>query len=471
MKRTTILKLALSAAIVAVPTTGCAGFASKQSAVSKTADAGQKKAAKWAAKADKYMASGDIDKAVENAEKAVEADFRNSAYRSTLARGYIAQGRFVSAERTLQDVLDLGQQDPRTIVSLALLRTAQGKTASAISMLDSYRDILPAGDYGLALAVAGDNERAVKTLEDGVRNENTAQLRQNLALAYALNGQWRESRVTAGQDLTGTQVSENVAKWAQYARPNAYQERVAGLLGVTPKKDIGQPVRLALNSRINPNVDLAANIPQNSSSDIGELPAVGPSPVSSKIAAKASASGQTSLVDKIFGAQEDDVTIKATVKSTPVPASIPAPLIKAPAGPSKVSVDKPASRFIIENAKPAVKPAAKPTKLAIANTAPRKTAARQLAGGSYIVQLGAFSSANNAQKAWSQLTNTYSVLKPFQSTSLVVNANGRQLYRLAAMGFGNQEAANSVCDSIKANGGSCIVRKSESSAPTRLASR
>ncbi len=487
MKSKTIIKLTLSAAIVAVPTTGCASFINKQSNISSTADAGQKKAAKWAAKADKYMAAGDIDKAVVNAERAVEADFRNSAYRSTLARGYIAQGRFISAERTLQDVLDLGQKDPRTIISLALLRTSQGKTASAISLLDSYRDILPAGDYGLALAVAGDKKRSVETLESGVRNSNTAQLRQNLALAYALNGQWREARVMASQDLTGSQVNENISKWAQYARPNAYQQRVAGLLGVSPQQDSGQPVRLALDSRSNPNVDFAANLGASPSADTisGELPAIGPAPVS--------------LVDNFSAAKENDVKVApSAVKTVSIPASKPAPLIQAPKGPSKSAAKAPVklassapSKFIVEGAngsvkdsapKPAVtkvapekaaaKPAAKkPVKLALANTAPRKTASRSLAGGAYMIQLGAFSSSKNAQAAWNKLTNEYNVLKPFRSASSVVNSNGRQLYRLAAMGFGNLESATSVCNRIKSKGGSCIVRKNSNKAPVRLASK
>lgn len=481
MKSKTIIKLTISAAIVALPTTGCASFVNKQSNISSTADAGQKKAAKWAAKADKYMAEGNIDKAVFNAERAVEADFRNSAYRSTLARGYIAQGRFNSAERTLQDVLDLGQKDPRTIISLALLRTSQGKTASAISMLDSYRDILPVGDYGLALAVAGDKIRSVETLEDGVRNSNTAQLRQNLALAYALNGQWREARVMASQDLTGSQVNENISKWAGYARPNAYQQRVAGLLGVNPRQDSGQPVRLALDSRSSSNVDFAANLGAKPTANLdnGELPAIGPAPVS--------------LVDNISAAKENDVKVVPAVKTVSIPASKSAPLIKAPKGPSKFAAKAPvkatssnSSKFIVEGkngsvkgvaskqttVKSAAKPAAKkPVKLALANSAPRKTASRKLAGGAYMIQLGAFSSTKNAELAWNKLTNEYDVLKPFRSANSVVNSNGRQLYRLAAMGFGNLESATSVCNRIKSKGGSCIVRKNTNKAAVRLASK
>lgn len=434
MQSNTILKLTLAAAIVALPTAGCTSIFKKQSNISSTTEVGDKKAAKWATKADKYMAEGDIDKAVLNAERAVEADFHNSAYRSTLARAYLAQGRFNSAERTLQDVLDLGQKDPRTIISLALLRTSQGRTESAISMLDSNRDILPDGDYGLALAVAGDKKRSVETLEAGVRNSNTVQMRQNLALAYALNGQWREARVVASQDLTGSQVNENIAKWAQYARPNAYQERVAGLLGVNPVEDSGQPVRLALDSQANPNVDFAATL------DNGELPATGPAPVS--------------LVDNIFSAQEKDVKVSAVSRPTNNFNTAPAP-----------------SKFIIEGDNGSFNGSAPKQNIlpSKANNSAQSALAKKDASDNYMIQLGAFSSSKNAQLAWNKLTSEHSVLKPYQSANTIVNSNGRKLYRLTAMGFQTESTAKSVCSKIKVRGGSCIVRKTDGNSAVRLA--
>lgn len=452
MKRHTVMKLALSTALIGISTTGCANFSSKQAGISKSANAGEKKAAKWAASAEKYLASGKVSKSVIDAERAVEADFRNSAYRSTLARAYIAQGRFASAERTLQDVLDLGQSDPRTVISLALLRTSQGRTQSAISLLNSYRDILPAGDYGLALAVAGDTEQAVSNLVETVRSSNTAQVRQNLAMAYALNGQWREARVMASQDLTGTQLNQNIAQWAQFARPDAYQQRVAAMLGVQPKQDIGQPARLALNSRSNPNIDLAAIVGSDK-----ELEAIGPAP--------------TPSFETILSAKEDNVKVASSaIEPTAIPASSPkavsTPVIKSAAGPVKVAAPKPEPR-----PKPSAKPAAKkPAKLALAKTAQRKTATRTIASQGYTVQLGAFSSTQNATKAWSKITAEHNILKPFQYSNTVMNSKGRKLYRLSAVGFGNKQTAVSMCERIKDRGGSCIVRKNTNGSPTRLAS-
>ena len=81
------------------------------------------------------------------------------------------------------DVMELGQIDPRTVVSLALARIAQGNVDSAISLVEANRSIVPASDYGLTLALAGQSGRAVEVLSDAIRADNaSARTRQNLAL-------------------------------------------------------------------------------------------------------------------------------------------------------------------------------------------------------------------------------------------------------------------------------------------------
>src|SRR3546814_4843532 len=73
-----------------------------------------------------------------------------------------------------------------------------------------------------------------------------ARVRQNLALAYALAGDWLKARTTAAQDISPAQLGERMEQWAALAQPDAGSTRVAALLGVTPVADPGQPVRLAL---------------------------------------------------------------------------------------------------------------------------------------------------------------------------------------------------------------------------------
>ncbi len=454
MNSKTMIKLALSGALVAIPVTGITAIsyanAKGDAAVSKEV----KKAMKAAKKAEKLFAEGKKDDAAKFAEQAVAGDMTNSAHRALLARIYLSQGKFVSAERTLMDVMELGISDPRTVISLSLTRIAQGKTDSAIAVLDANRSLVTDGDYGLALALVGRAREASDLLTSSIREKGgNARVRQNLALALALDGRWREARLMASQDLDQSAVNRHIADWAQYARPNAYERRVAGLLGVTPQRDAGQPVRLALantnkglaavSSDVAPATEIPVETAATPASMYGELAAVGPAPV-------ATSAG--------FAASEGEV---ATAAIEPIFAPIPAmeaPLIEADTGPVKAASIIPAPVAKPQAAKP-------PVKLALADTAPRASV-----GGKYLVQLGAYSSTDGAQKAWGQLRSRHSVLSGFTSASSSVTVNGKRLVRLAASGFGNKASADQVCNQIKSRGGTCIVRNINGAAPARMAS-
>jgi D-alanyl-D-alanine carboxypeptidase len=437
-------KLAISTAFVALPGLTLSEMSVSAASDSKAAEKQAKKANAWAIKAEKELAKGKDDKALSYAEAAVAGDMRNLEYRSLLARIYMKQGRFVAAERTLMDVMELGQVDPRTVVSLALVRTAQGKTDSAIALVDANRAILPASDFGLALALAGESKRAVEVLTDAIRSDNaTARTRQNLALAYALEGRWREAQIMVTQDMPKTMADKRIVEWAQYARPGAYEVRVAGLLGVQVNRDdAGQPVRLALNAAAG-DVQMAAVATPVAETRVAmagpveELAAVGPAPVD------------------VASVDED-----AVAAAVPAPA-FEAPLIKAPEAPAK------------EMAQAAVAPAKAapkaPVKLALADTAP---AVKRSVAGTHLVQLGAFSSNANAQAAWNRYTKKYGVLQGFDSASSSVNVNGKKLVRLAATGFGNKASAEAACRAVRSGGGECIVRSlggESTAAPVRMA--
>lgn len=440
MKNTAFLKLAFSTVAIAAPVAGCAQMGMDAPSTAARSEAAQaKKANGWALKAEKLLAKHKADQALTFAEMAVEGDMRNLEYRGLLARAYVANGRFASAERTLMDVMELGQVDPRTVVSLALARIAQGKVDSAVALVEAHRSILPASDYGLALALAGDPKGAIAVLTDAIRSDNaTARTRQNLALALAMDGRWREAQVMALQDMPQESVDRQLVKWAQYARPGAYAVRIAGLLGVTPVEDAGQPMRLALQNALPADVQMAAADPV-------------PAPVAVAAVAPTDFSAELSAVGPAPGG-ESDVKV-AVAPSVPVQAEA-APLIRAPEGPTKSAH--------------AEKPAAKPVKLALADV-PAATPQKSVSG-THLVQLGAFSSAANAQKAWSDLTAKHGVLKGFSSASSTVTVKGKKFVRLAAMGFGNAQSANAVCSRIKSSGGDCIVRNLSGDAqPVRMA--
>jgi D-alanyl-D-alanine carboxypeptidase len=427
-----VVKLALSTAIVAVPaitaTSAGAGSTSKEFAKK----ASPAKAFQWARKAEQAVAKGKNDRALQFAELAVEAEPQNGDYRALLARVYIAKGRFASAERTLMDVMELGQINARTVVSLALCHIAQGNTESAIALVESNRSIVPVSDYGLTLALAGRSSDAVSILTDAIRTDSaTSRTRQNLALAYALDGRWREARIMASQDMGQDSVNERIAEWAQFARPGAHTLRVAGLLKVSPDMaDSGQPVRLALNSAAPSALAMADSAPPAAAPEAfltapvtTELAAVEPTPV-------AQSNGFAAVEAAVQVAQE-----------MPARMSNEAPLIRASTAPTKLAqVDLPES-----------------------STAQ--------AVGTHMVQLGAFSSAASAQAAWNKYTARFGALRGLKSASSTVTVNGRKLTRLAAIGFGNAGSASATCSKIKMQGGACFVVPHKGAQPFRMAQK
>lgn len=425
-----VVKLALSTAFVAVPamTATAAGAGSTSKEFAKKAS--PEKAFQWAKKAEQAIAKGKTDRALQFAELSVEAEPQNRDYRALLARVYMAKGRFVSAERTLMDVMELGQVDPRTVISLALCRIAQGNTESAVSIIDANRSIIPVSDYGLTLALAGRSGDAVGILTDAVRADGaSSRTRQNLALALALDGRWRDARVMASQDMAQDDVNERIAEWAQFAQPGAHTLRVAGLLKVRPDmSDMGQPVRLALNA-VAPAAmamaDMATIAPAfdslSASAPTAELAAVEPS-----------------LVPESAGFAAVETEVKA-VELQPVQSKFAAPLIRASVAPVKLAL--------------ADVPASKPVSV----------------GGSHLVQLGAFSSTASAQAAWNKYSAKFGALRGFKSASSTVTVNGKKLTRLAAMGFANAGSAGAVCNQIKSQGGACFVVPNKGSQSVRMA--
>lgn len=415
MKSNFIVKLALSTAFVAVlamtPTASATGAirTSKESAK----QASPEKALQWAKKAEQAIAKNKNDRALQFAELVVVAEPQSPDYRALLARIYMAKGRFASAERTLMDVIELGKVDPRTVISLALSRIAQGNTESAVALIDSQRSILPVSDYGLTLALAGRSGEAIRILIDAVRNDSASSCtRQNLALAYALDGRWRDARVMASQDMAQDAVNEHIAEWAQFAQPGAYTLRVAGLLKIRPDlSDLGQPAHLALNHATAPALSMADNVPAAPAFD-----ALSPDPA----------------------------TELAAIAPTVVAQSV---------GFAPVE-------------KPLIKVSNRPAKLGLAEVPASRPA---FVGKSYLIQLGAFSSAASAQAAWKRYAARYGALRGLKSVSSTVTVNGRKLTRIAAMVLGDVARASATCRQIKWQGGACFVVPITGSQPVRLA--
>ncbi|MEL6530634.1 MAG: tetratricopeptide repeat protein, partial [Pseudomonadota bacterium] len=198
-------------------------------------------------KAQAALEKGKADKAIMHAEAAVLAEPRNSGFRALLGAAYLEAGRFEAAATSFGDAIELGDNDPRTVLSYALAKTAIGDGASAIELLSDWEGAINPADLGLAFALAGKPERGVHILVNTLRSgQNTAKVRQNLAYSYALAGNWRGARVMAAEDVPADQLDQRLSDWAANAKPEDVQRRVANLLQVQPSNAGGVPSHLAL---------------------------------------------------------------------------------------------------------------------------------------------------------------------------------------------------------------------------------
>lgn len=378
------------------------------------------------------------EKALQRAEQAVLKAPQDAALRAALGQAYLRAGRFGSATTAFQDAIALGDATARTALGLALSHTAQGNGRQAVSIIENARDGLPASDVGLGLALSGETGRGVAILSDALRGgDNTPKVRQNLAYAYALNGQWREARIMMAQDVPAEQLDARLTQWAMSNRPELFQQRVAALLGAPLRADPGLPQNLALNAApavAEAPVQTAAVMPQPASSPITELPPVEQAPAFAAAPAPA--------------AEPAPFLSGSTQPLTPFVAPAPAPASRANSLAAFDEFARPVSSTLKA-------PQARPAAVSPAR-ASRAAAVAVSARGSHVVQLGSFSSEQNARRAWTVFTARNPELANARMVITQAQVNGRTFWRVAAASF-EGSAARGLCSSVKARGGSCFA--------------
>jgi len=388
--------------------------------------------------------SNNVPMAIDLAERAVAKSPNDAGFRALLGNAYFAGGRFRSAEGAYRDSLSVYPNQPQVVLKLALVEIALGKNNEAVAFLNEGRGVLEASDYGLALALAGRPSEAIAVLEPAAREQGAdATVRQNLALAHALAGDWNEARTIAAQDVPANQLDARIQQWMHLAKPAHASDQVAQLVGVTPAAvDAGQPVRLALN---------------RSDTRVAEV-APAPAPAPQRVA---QAQAQPALT----------ATVAAAVPPAPAPvvAVAPAP---PPARPTLATLASTAvteakavfASILPHSEAPAPKPV-KPRRAVIAAAAPHR------GKSPVVVQLGAFQSPGSVLTAWNGAAHKYGALKAYLPTSARFASPKGTFYRLSVRGFDSLGEANSLCNSLRRKGGSCFVRNFAGDAPVQYASR
>lgn len=466
MNKSVALKFAVSALAIGTTMVACGAPGTGLASASTKAPKSEQDAASLYAKAQDSVRKGEYAKGLGFAERAVELSPRDVGYRMILADLYLKNGRFQSAEATFADVQQLDPGNARASFSIALARIALGRPAGAVAELDRLAETESAADIGLAYALAGEPGRAIELLEPAARAPGvTGRTRQNLALSYALAGEWDKARIIAAQDLSPADLAARLQQWAALAQPGGGAIQVAALLGVTPAEDGGQPVRLALAPAQDEGTAFAAAgpLPEPAAETVAatepalaqaDIAAEAPIPAQAEPAAEAEPVriAATELPQWVSERAEAESSAD-TEETRPLYAAAvealvtPQPSVLAPGR----TVEPPAPRF----------------------EAPRRPvrASAKAGPGRYAVQLGAYSSSTSVERAWAQMLKRFGFvdLTPL-STTVKVPGRGT-FHRLSVAGFESREAAGRTCRSIKAKGGACFVRAVAGDAPVRWASR
>jgi D-alanyl-D-alanine carboxypeptidase len=474
---------ALAVAAAAVPSFAVTATGGEASA------ARPEQAARSAARAEQALERGRTERALRYAEEAVAFDPNNAAHRTTLGQAYMASGRFLSAAESFSAARQLGATDSRTIIGQALSMIAIGRNTDAVQLLDANMGSIPASDYGLALALAGEGQRGALVLVDVVRqHDSTARDRQNLALALAAAGRWLEAQLMAAQDVGAEVATQRVQQWAAMLQAGDPRMRIAGIMGVTPVEDAGMPMALALNGAPVP-------VALNASNDPAPLALYAPPPPAEGGEAAAVAPAPEAPAEVAVVAQNEAPAPQSAPAAMPEPVQVasaaPAPVAPAPAeAPSMMTaamespvvqqsitfVSHPVIqplRNMVERTMASLRvdaPAAAPPRRARVAAAPAARPAAAAEAGAeaprgpvqtrgWAVQLGAYNTAAIARTSWGRLSRRHAALSARDGISTIGQVRGRTYYRLVATGYQSRAAAVSACASIARVGGNCFVRQ------------
>jgi Flp pilus assembly protein TadD/cell division septation protein DedD len=475
----------LTATVLSGSLAGCSAVGSGQRAASVSEQAPQ-----VVPRVEKALADRQFPRALTLAEGLVASSPESADYRVLLGRAYLANGRYQSARTAFADAMTLGNREVRTIISLALSDIALGNGADAYALLSENIDHLPAGDYGLAMALAGDAEEGVRALLEASRQPDaTARTRQNLAFALAIGGAWGQARLIAGQDLSAKEAEKRIGQWSQALLQHDAGQRVAVMTGVLPRADdAGLPVHLALKNSSQPMMVAAAAI---STAPLPEAapstPAVSaPASDANVVTATAVTASDTGYAPMSFAkvqSEVSEVALEHNETASPMLASsvgsvgsevsvrdgVEATTLATVMGDIHALSD--ASSIAAEaQPHPAPAPVSEPAAIQaprLVQTAertvnlasrPQAITAVTLGASNWVVQLGAFNSAAVAREKWHTIARAQASLARFQHFYSEANIKGRVFHRVAVGGFADRKAANALCGSLTARGQACFVR-------------
>jgi cell division septation protein DedD len=222
---------------------------------------------------------------------------------------------------------------------------------------------------------------------------------------------------------------------------------------------------------------------QRGRADAPRMIVAAPGPVK-EAAADTSASPRGLKIYQQPAPTEDDTADSESVPPPPTPVepkheSVPVQAAPKPAAMAQAPAAKPQVKPQAVAAKPAeakpveTKPAAtkapasvaKPVETAALPPPPAAKveatpAAAPVAGGAYVLQIGAYKSQADADAAWKTFKSKHPMAASYSEDVRKADLGDKGTwYRLRMGSFGDKAAAASFCEKLKSDGGNCLVAK------------
>ena len=154
-----------------------------------------------------YLTLGLADEAAALFRDVLDRREGNQAARRGLAMAMISMGQAPLAEKQLEAAVQADPRDYRTLNAFGVVLDMQGRHAEAQARYRQGIEIAPdfvalRSNYGLSLAISGQPQEAVNQLVPLIGSRGSdGRVRQNLAFAYAMNGDLEASLQISRKDL------------------------------------------------------------------------------------------------------------------------------------------------------------------------------------------------------------------------------------------------------------------------------
>ncbi len=168
-----------------------------------------------------YLSAGAPDEAAALFRDVLEKKAGNQAARRGLALALISMGQPTLAERQLDAALLADGRDWRTLNAYGVVLDMLGRHAEAQAKYRQGIELAPEGvalrsNFGLSLAISGNSQEAIAQLAPLAQSRAAdGRVRQNLAFAYAMGGDFEDCLLVSRKDLDEHSAQRQLAYFMQ----------------------------------------------------------------------------------------------------------------------------------------------------------------------------------------------------------------------------------------------------------------